>query len=107
MFSGLLRNGLAALLVAGTTVGPALANDYVFPWSSQYLIPVETLQSLDCNTLWYARNEIYDRNGYIFSSERARAAFGWDGWTRAPQFNHIEQQNIDHIRNWEHRAYCN
>ncbi len=105
MLSHLFRNGLAGLLVAGATV-PALAYDPVFPWSSQYLIPAATLQVLDCNTLWYARNEIYDRNNYIFISQRARSVFGWDGWTRTPRFNHIEQSNIDTIRWWERRFYC-
>ncbi len=106
MLAKLLRNGLAAALIAGS-VAPAAANDYVFPWSSQSLIPWELLAQLDCNSLWLARNEIYDRNGYIFQGERGRAAFGWDGWTRNPDFSRIEWQNITRIQDVERRNYCN
>ena len=31
---------------------------------------------MSCEELWYARNEIYGRNGYCFNTDRARSMFG-------------------------------
>ena len=107
MLSRLVHLAVAAATLAGTAVLPASANTWnVFPWSSQYLIGEIDLAALDCNDLWHARNEIYDRNGFIFVSARARAAFGTDGWTRNVHLNSVEQKNVANIQYFERLHYC-
>lgn len=96
----------AACAVFLTLPGAALAQE-LFPWSSEQLIPQSTLADLTCDDLWWARNEIYARNGYIFQTARGRRAFGDQGWTRNPDLNRTEQQNVANIQRYERRYGCN
>lgn len=86
--------------------GAASAQE-VFPWSSERIIPERTLADLSCDDLWWARNEIYARNGYIFQTDRGRRAFGDQGWTRNPDLNRTEQRNINNIQLYERQFGCN
>ncbi len=105
MFAALPRTiGLAFLAAAALPVSAALAD--VFPDSSErHISPGET-RGLGCDELWYARNEIFARNGFRFETARGRAAFGADGWTRNPRLNRFERSNVDLFEGLEYRRGC-
>ena len=50
-----------------------------------------------CYDLWYARNAIYDDNGYCFSTELAQDTFdNSDCWTKHPHFEEGAEANQRH-----------
>jgi hypothetical protein len=105
MFAHLGRtigSALFALALLPTTA--ALAD--VFPDSSERFVAREETRGLGCNDLWYARNEIFARNGFLFETARGRAAFGGDGWTRNPRLNRFERANVDLFEGLEYRRGC-
>ncbi|MEL7543181.1 MAG: YARHG domain-containing protein [Pseudomonadota bacterium] len=59
-----------------------------------------------CNDLWYARNAIFHRNGYRFSSARGRRAFGTGGHTRNPRLSRSEQREVKRIKRLERANGC-
>lgn len=60
-----------------------------------------------CFDLWYARNAIYDDNGYCFKTDLALEYFdNSDCWTTHPKFSKAEQREIDAIRAEEARRGC-
>jgi hypothetical protein len=60
-----------------------------------------------CYDLWYARNAIYDDNGYCFSTELAQDTFdNSDCWTKHPHFSKKEQKLINAIIYQEQQRYC-
>jgi hypothetical protein len=60
-----------------------------------------------CYDLWYERNEIYDRNGYCFSTRMGRQTFdNSDCWTSSPRLSRAEQRRVDQIRRQENRFGC-
>ena len=61
----------------------------------------------DCYDLWYARNEIYKRNGYCFQTRLAMETFGNGScYTRAPRFTRTDQLTIEAIRRKERQRNC-
>lgn len=92
-----------ALLVAAALT-PARAD--VFPESSDRYVSPEETRGLGCDGLWYARNEIFARNGFRFETARGRAVFGSDGWTRNPRLNRFERANVDMFEGLEYRRGC-
>ncbi len=91
--------GAIIMAVALGSAVPARAD--VFPSSSSRVLKSWQLEQLGCRDLWYARNEIYARNGYIFRTRRGQRAFGRGGWTRNPRLNRVERLNIRHIKEIE------
>ena len=95
---------IAFLAGAALTIATqAFAQQFVmFPGSSgRYLGPGE-LSNLSCFQLWVARNEIYDRNGYCFRTQRGRSFFNNAGcWTNNARLNGIEQANVANIIGWD------
>ena len=84
---------------------------WIFPDSDRrYLQPAE-LATLNKDALWCARNEIYVRRGYIFSSDRGRQFAKSFGSVYAPRisgeeaitrvFNPFETANVKLIKNYE------
>ena len=69
------------------------------------------LRQLSCQSLWEVRNWIYKQNGYCFSTQRAKNAFGNDGcWiTNQSQvkLNAIERENVAAITAVEKSRGCN
>jgi hypothetical protein len=60
-----------------------------------------------CYDLWYARNAIYDENGYCFSSELGRETFdNSDCWTKHPHFSKYEWKTILAIKEEEEERDC-
>ena len=80
----------AALLMAPPAATPA---------NAQYA-------SMSCSALWYARNEIYARNGYCFRTARARSVFGPGCFPPYGRLSAWEQRQVSQIESWEYRRGC-
>jgi hypothetical protein len=86
----------------------AAAYAWIFPDSSRRKLSRAELARLGKDDLWRARNEIYARNGLIFSSERGRAfARSLGGVYRGTdpdqvrvfeRMNAVEQYNVELIK---------
>ena len=61
---------------------------------------------MSCGELWYARNEIYARNGYCFKTARARAQFGPGCFPPYGQLGGWEKRRVDELQYWERRNGC-
>jgi hypothetical protein len=60
-----------------------------------------------CYDLWYARNAIYDDNGYCFSTDLGQETFdNSDCWTKHPHFSKAEQKAINAIVAEEKSRRC-
>lgn len=96
-------------------IGPGLQPQtvWIFPDSSSRVLDQSELAPLDAESLWRARNEIYARNGFIFSGARAKAfadALGaaYRGVDADPdrvfgRMNKVEKTNVDLIKSFEAR----
>lgn len=66
-----------------------------------------TAMAASCFDLWYARNQIYDDNGYCFRTDLALQYFDNDDcWTRNPTFSRSEQRAINAIVAEEKQRRC-
>ena len=92
---------LGTFIMAMALAGAVPAQADVFPSSSDRVLRSWQLEQLGCRDLWYARNEIYARNGYIFRTRRGQRAFGRGGYTRNPRLNRVERLNIRRIKDIE------
>jgi hypothetical protein len=71
------------------------------------IVPQISFAGDDCYDLWYARNEIYKRNGYCFQTRLAMETFGNGScYTRAPRFTRTDQLTIEAIRRKERQRNC-
>jgi len=84
-------------------------SDYIFSFSDSRLISDSEINNLDYNLRAYARNEIYARYGYVFSTAIFRDYFMSKSWySPNPSFNiqtdmlnPIEKANIEIIKRHE------
>lgn len=106
MFAALRRTIGPALFAAAAMLPVSTALADVFPDSSERYVSPREARDLGCDDLWYARNEIFARNGFRFETARGRAAFGGDGWTRNPRLNRFERANVDMFESAEYRHGC-
>lgn len=84
---------------------------WVFADSSQRLLTANELRALSRDQLWRARNEIYARNGLIFSTEKGRALVEVIGNQYKgteinsdivhARMNEVEKANIENIKGFE------
>jgi hypothetical protein len=66
-----------------------------------------TAMAASCFDLWYARNAIYDDNGFCFKTDLALQYFdNADCSTRHPKFSKAEQKTINAIVAEEKRRHC-
>ena len=74
------------------------------------IAPGTALAATSCFDLWYARNAIYDENGYCFSTERGREYFdNSDCWIEDQadvELSEIETHNVDEIVEVEQEKGC-
>ncbi len=77
--------------------------------SSERALVKEELVEMSCDELWTARNEIFDRNGYCFRSERGQAVFDNADCTSDSQdiLADLEWQNVEMIKQVEAEKQCN
>ena len=93
--------------IAGSSAIAQAQQYVVFPGSSGRAIADYELESLTCQDLWVARNELYHRGGYCFKSRRGRNFFGNQGcYTKSPRFSRTERNNVARIKRWEGRLGC-
>ena len=60
-----------------------------------------------CYDLWYARNQIYDDDGYCFSTELGMETFdNSDCWTTHPHLSKWEQKQVAQIQYQEKIKHC-
>jgi hypothetical protein len=83
------------MLAAGMLMSPPATK----PANAQYA-------AMSCNALWYARNEIYARNGYCFRTARARSVFGRGCFPPYGRLSPYEQRQVSQIESWEYRRGC-
>lgn len=96
--------------------GKPASGAWLLPESSSRLLRDEDLASFDCNNLWRARNEIFARNGYMFSTPRGRDLTASLGSAYRPKdanqervlsnMNAVEKDNILRISSFETRRNC-
>lgn len=70
-----------------------------------------TRQPQSCEELWYARNLIWHRNGYCFSTDRAISAFGNDNCRRGQNQSNIslspaDRAEVDRLVALESQSGC-
>lgn len=60
-----------------------------------------------CYDLWYARNAIYDSEGYCFQTELGMQTFDNDDcWTTNPHLTKWEQKQVAQIQYQEKIKHC-
>lgn len=60
-----------------------------------------------CYDLWYARNQIFDDNGYCFKTQLGKDTFdNSDCWTSHPQLSNAEQREVNRIIAREKAKRC-
>ena len=62
--------------------------------------------SMSCDSLWYARNRIYARNGYCFNTDRARSVFGAGCFAPYGRLSGWEKSRVNQLQMWERRKGC-
>lgn len=77
--------------------------------SSERALDRSELSGMTCEELWVARNEIFDRNGYCFRSERGQAYFDNSDCTSDSQdiLSDLEWDNVELIKSVESEMGCN
>ena len=64
-------------------------------------------QSMSCDELWYARNQIYAAEGYCFRTRRAQAVFGTSCISPYGRLKPNEERQVNILQSWEHMRRCN
>ena len=88
---------------------------WLFPDSSSRVLSASELAALDADSLWRARNEIYARNGLLFTTARGKAFAATLGSTYrgvdtdqdrvSARLNKIEQENVVAIKSLEQNRH--
>lgn len=61
---------------------------------------------MSCYELWYAKNAIFAKKGYCFSSQRAINTFGPRCYYPYGKLNSWEKQEVSGLRRWYHIKGC-
>lgn len=89
------RRAVLAIIVAGV------------PLSGGLIEPAQAQSSaMTCDQLWYARNAIYAREGYCFTTERGRAVFGAGCFPPFGRLTPGEQDQVHAFQFWEREKGC-
>lgn len=80
----------------------------LFPDSGKRRLSVEELYNLSCDELWVARNEMFDRRGYCFTSGRGQTYFDNSDCTTSSSgiLNKAEKANVATIKQVESEKGC-
>lgn len=88
------------------------SDEYIIPYSDEYVIDEGTLAGMTEDELMYARNEIYARHGRKFNDEDIQNYFNSKSWYYGyiepdeftdDVFNEVEKENIKIIKEYEAR----
>ena len=63
-------------------------------------------RNMSCGQLWYARNNIYARNGHCFKTRRGRRAYGRNCFPPFGRLSRWERRKVQRIIRWERRNGC-
>lgn len=87
---------------------PAREIQRIFPDSGKRRLSVEELYNLSCDELWVARNEMFDRRGYCFTSAKGQSFFDNADCTTSSQsiLNKTEKANTITIKQVESEKGC-
>ncbi len=82
--------------------------EYIIPHSSEAKVTKSDLKGLTAKELTYARNEIYARHGYVFSSKELNKYFRSTDWyvpikSYDGTLSSIEQRNVTFISNYQNK----
>lgn len=78
----------------------------VFATASLVALPSAAMAA-SCYDLWYARNAIYDANGFCFSTDLGMETFDNDDcWTTHPKLSKKEQKLVAQIQAQEKLKRC-
>jgi len=66
----------------------------------------QSYRNMSCGELWYARNEIYARNGHCFKTRRGRQTFGRNCFAPYGRLSRWERRQVQRIIRWERRYNC-
>ena len=99
---------------AETEEGKAEGGKWLVPDSDKRFLKDEELSGAHPELLWHARNEIFARHGYIFSTPRGKALEAYLGDEYQPQtgdmdeiykkFNRFERYNVSRLQLFEEAA---
>ncbi|MFO1171227.1 MAG: caspase family protein [Hyphomicrobiaceae bacterium] len=80
----------------------------MFPDSGKRRLSVDELYNLSCDELWVARNEMFDRRGYCFTSAKGQSFFDNADCTTSSQsiLNKTEKANTITIKQVESEKGC-
>jgi uncharacterized caspase-like protein len=81
----------------------------LFPDSGRRRLRRDELQGLSCDQLWVARNEMFDRHGFCFTTAKGQSFFDNSDCTTSSQniLNKTEKANIAIIKQVEAEKVCN
>jgi uncharacterized caspase-like protein len=81
----------------------------LFADSGKRRLSTDELSRLSCDQLWVARNEMFDRHGFCFTTARGQSFFDNSDCTTSSQniLNKIEKANIATIKQVEAEKQCN
>ncbi|MGH6835743.1 MAG: YARHG domain-containing protein [Methylocella sp.] len=94
------RGTIAKLLAVASIASGGLASCLPAPAMAQ------NAASMSCSQLWYARNQIYARNGYCFETARARETFGAGCFPPYGKLDGWERDRVQELQMWERRKGC-
>ena len=66
----------------------------------------QSYRGMSCGALWYARNEIYARNGHCFKTRRGRQTFGRNCFPPYGRLSQWERRKVQRIIRAERRRGC-
>ncbi|MGA3302994.1 MAG: YARHG domain-containing protein [Methylovirgula sp.] len=90
LFSGLLLGAISAVTIVTAAPVPS----------------VRAQAGMSCDQLWYARNQIYAREGFCFKTDRARAVFGPGCFPPFGALSGNEQVGVNALQYWERVRGC-
>ncbi|MCR6635940.1 YARHG domain-containing protein [Devosia sp.] len=107
-----MLRGFAVTLAMLASMSSAFANCYeMIGCDDSDYFRRSDLRQLSCQSLWEVRNWIYKQNGYCFSTQRAKNAFGNEGCFITNQaqvkLNAVERENVATIASVEKSRGCN
>jgi hypothetical protein len=94
------------LVMYGDGTVPPQVNEYIIPGSDSRYLSDSDLSGLTKEQLAFARNEIFARHGYVFTTKKYADYFSSKSWYRpdsgyAGELNDIEEYNVNLIQQYE------
>ena len=95
-----------AVLTFATCLGVTAGLFVVVLAQSSEPVQAQAYPNMNCEQLWYARNEIFAARGYCFKTPKAQVVFGEGCFPPYGELRGYESQEVKRIRQWEKRKGC-